>query len=132
MTNQDKWLRRFRIGAFIVIIVLTASAIVGVGAAGINAPLLTIMGSATIIIALFSIDRGAFTIQNIGTVLGTAIVMGGGGFWLFDAIQKNPIVDVRLYWTQTILTAFILLLLSFLILLATIYLTGQQSERDEQ
>lgn len=132
MTSQEKWLRRFRIGAFAVIIVLTTLAIVGVSAAGINAPLLTIMGSATIIIALFSIDRGTFTIQNIGTVLGTAIVMGGGGFWLFDAIQKNPIVDVRLYWTQTILTALILLLLSFLILLATIYLTGQKSERDEK
>ena len=89
MSSQDRWLRRFRIGAFIVIITLMASAIGGVGAAGINAPPLTITGSATIIIALFSIDHSALTVQHIGTVFGTVVVMAGGGYWLFDALQKK-------------------------------------------
>ena len=132
MTNQDKRLRRFRIGAFIVIISLMASAIGGVGSAGINAPLLTITGSATIIIALFSIDRSALTVQNIGTVFGTVIVMAGGGYWLFDALQKNPVDDAQLLWTQAILTVLILLLLAHLITLVIGYFIRLPSEQDEK
>lgn len=131
MTIQDKWLRRFRIGAFIVIIILMALAMGRIDSAGINAPLLTITGSATIIIALFSIDRNALTVQNIGTVFGTVTVMVGGGYWLFDALQKNPVDDAHLNWTFTILTALILLLLTHLILSVIGYFTGRIPEQDE-
>ena len=131
MTNQDRWLRRFRIGAFIVIITLMASAIGGVGPVGINAPLLTMIGSATIIITLFPISRGALTTQNVGTVSGTAIVMLGGGYWLFDALQKNPIDDAQLLWAQAILSALISLLLAYPILSLIIQSIGRTSDRDE-
>ena len=132
MNSQDKWIRRFRIGAFIVIIILMALAMGRIDSAGINAPLLTITGSATIIIALFSIDRSAFTAQNIGTVFGTVVVMAGGGYWLFDALQKNPIDDAQLLWAQAILTSLILLLLTHLIVSVIGYFAGRISEQDEE
>ena len=132
MTKQDRWLRRFRIGAFIVIIFLMALAMGRIDTAGINAPLLTITGSATIIIALFSIDRSALTVQNVGTVSGTVIVMIGGGYWLFDAIRKNPVDYTQLLWAQAILTVLILLLLAHLITLVVGYFIGLLSERDEK
>jgi len=54
------------------------------------------MGSAAIIIALFSVSRSAGTAQDIGTVLGTVIVMGGGGDWFVDARRHGSANDLSL------------------------------------
>lgn len=54
------------------------------------------MGSAAIITVLFTIDRNAVTIQNVGTIFGTVIVMVGGLYWFVDAMQGGSASDVAL------------------------------------
>ena len=95
MTYEEivRWLR---IVSLALIVVLVAVAVLQTSSAGVKAPLLTIMGSAAIIIALFSVSRSAVTAQNIGTVVGTVIVMGGGGYRFVDAGQQAQEDDLTL------------------------------------
>lgn len=90
------WTQSLRLVALSIILFLVAMAVVQVSSAGIKAPLLTMMGSASIIIVLFSINRSAITIQNVGTILGTAIVVFGGGYWLTDARRHGSANDLSL------------------------------------
>ena len=92
-----------------------------IGSAGVKAPLLTMMGSAAIIMVLFSVARSAITVQNVGTILGTAIVMGGGGYWLIDTRQHGSIDDKVL--SATLITWLILFMVMYgiLMLIPTVY-----------
>ena len=56
------------------------------------------MGSAAIITVLFTIDRNAVTIQNVGTIFTVivVIVMVGGLYWFVDAMQDGSASDVAL------------------------------------
>ena len=102
------WTQLLRVVALSFILFLVATAVAQVSSAGIKAPLLTMMGSAAIIIVLFSIDRSAITIQNVGTILGTVIVVFGGGYWLTDARRHGSINDLSL---SSLLTNGLILLL---------------------
>ena len=104
----EHWTQSLRLVALSFILLLVATAVVQVSSAGIKAPLLTMMGSASIIVVLFSIDRSAITIQNVGTILGTAIVVLGGGYWLTDARQHGSANDLSL---SSFLTNGLILLL---------------------
>ena len=93
MTSQDKWLLGLRITALICVIVMVALVEGSIESSGVRAPLLTMVGSAAVIMMIFPMDRTS-TIQvilrDIGTIVGTGIVMYGGVRWLEDAIQRGP------------------------------------------
>ena len=50
----------------------------------VKAPLLTLIGTASLIVVLFPASR---TITSVGAIMGTAIVMGGSGAWFVDVTQ---------------------------------------------
>ena len=115
--NPDRIVQGIRVVALVCIGVLVVWATIQINSAGLKAPLLTMMGSAAIIIALFSVNT-AVTMQNVGTIFGTAIVMGGGVYWLIDARQNSSIDDMALSSDLSILLVTFLqmyILLSILI-----------------
>ena len=120
MTSETriKWLR---IGALLSVTCLVTVAAIQVGSAGLKAPLLTMMGSASIIMVLFSVNRSAITVQNVGTILGTAIVMVGGGYWLIDARQHGSVGDKGLSATLTTWLILFLVVYGTLMLIPIIY-----------
>ena len=115
--KPDRIVQGIRVVALVCIGVMVVWAMTQINSAGLKAPLLTMMGSAAIIIALFSVNT-AVTMQNAGTIFGTAIVMGGGGYWLTDARQNSSIEDMALSSDLSILLVTFLqmyILLSILI-----------------
>ena len=115
--NSDTWIRWIRIGTLLCIVCLVAITAVQISSAGLKAPILTIMGSAAIIIALFSVSRSAITVQNVGTNLGTTIVMVGGGYWLIDARKYSSADDLALssFLTNTLILLLFVYVISILI-----------------
>ena len=117
MTNQDKWLLALRIVALACIIVFVALIENLINSSGVRAPLLTMAGSAAIIMMLFPMDRTS-TMQNVlrdvGTASGTATVMYGGVRWLEDAVQRGPSYDFLVAWYM--MTALMILLGIYLFL----------------
>ena len=79
------------------------------------------MGSAAIIMVLFSVSRNAITVQNVGTILGTAIVMVGGGYWLIDATQHGTVDDKALSTTLTAWLTLSLVVYGILMLIPAVY-----------
>ena len=62
----------------------------------VRAPLLTLIGTASLILVLFPAGP---TITNIGAIVGTAIVMGGSGAWFLDATQGESFFEYLLFQT---------------------------------
>ena len=97
MTNQDKWLLGLRLIVLACIMLLAALTEWFIHSSGVQAPILTMVGSAAVIMMIFPMDQTS-TVQHIvrdtGTILGTGIVMYGGGRWLDDAMQRAPGYDV--------------------------------------
>ena len=106
--NSNRIVLVIRIGVVLCIAVLVGITVVGMISPGLKAPLLTMMGSATIIVALYSSNPQAVTWQNVGTILGTTIVMSGGGYWLIDAASNSSDFEKEL---SAWLTGFILFFL---------------------
>ena len=124
--THERIVHWLRIVALAFIVILVAVTVLQASSAGVKAPLLTIMGSGAIIIALFSVSRSAVTAQNIGTILGTVIVMGGGGYWFIDARQQAHADDLTLNTLLIVLLIMvtaIYLLSSMLIPASSIVLT---------
>ena len=94
--NSERVIQALRIVALAFVIVLVTITVSRITSAGLTAPLLTMMGSAAIITVLFSIDRNAVTIQNVGTIFGTVIIMVGGMYWFVDAMRDGSADDVAL------------------------------------
>ena len=119
--DSGTWIRWIRIGTLLSIVCLVAIAAVQISSAGLKAPLLTIMGSAAIIIALFSVSRRAITIQNVGTNLGTVVVMAGGGYWLVDARAHSSSHDLELSSFLTNILILLLFVYVISMLIPTVY-----------
>ena len=97
MTNQDKWLLGLRIVVLICTIILAALTEGLIYSPGVQAPILTMVGSAAIIMMIFPMDQPRIIqhiVRDTGTILGTGTVMYGGARWLDDAIQRAPGYDV--------------------------------------
>ena len=93
MTNQDKWLLGLRAGMLLSYIVMAfVTAFIISIENSVRAPLLTLMGTSSLILVLIPAN---LTITNIGAIVGTAIVMGGSGAWFVDATQENSSFE---YW----------------------------------
>lgn len=119
--NSEKWADWLRIGALLSVICLVTITATLISSAGVKAPLLTMMGSAAIIMVLFSVSRNAITVQNVGTILGTAIVMVGGGYWLIDATQHGTVDDKALSTTLTAWLTLSLVVYGILMLIPAVY-----------
>ena len=119
--TSEKWADWLRIAALLSVICLVAIAATLISSAGLKAPLLTMMGSAAIIMVLFSVSRSAITVQNVGTILGTAIVMVGGGYWLIDATRHATVDDKALSTTLTIWLILFLVVYGILMLIPAVY-----------
>lgn len=52
----------------------------------VKAPLLTLIGTASLVVVLIPAN---LTVINMGTIFGTAIIMGGSGTWFVDATQSK-------------------------------------------
>lgn len=119
--RSDKAVRLLRIVAVLCIAVLSTITVTQIDSAGLKAPLLTMMGSSTIIMVLLSIDRTAITVQNIGTIFGTAVVVVGGVYWLIDARQRSSADDLAV--SSFMLNGLMVLLLIYVIsvLIPTIF-----------
>ena len=120
MTSQDKWLLGLRIIALICVVAMVALVEGSIESSGVRAPLLTMVGSAAVIMMIFPMDRTS-TIQvilrDMGTIIGTGSVMYGGVRWLEDAVQRGPGYDAPAALSMIALLLFLLgiyLLLSVL------------------
>ena len=110
MTSQDKWLWGLRIATFLCIIVSFVASVGSIAPDGVKAPLLTMMGGATIVLALY--PPRSLTVQDIAqdfiTIVGTGIAIFGGRYWFNDAIQN---VSVDKLSTVSFLSSFLILVL---------------------
>ena len=95
MTSDKKllWLRGI---VLVCIAALVVASINIIEPAGMKAPLLTLMGSVAVIITLY--PPREIAVQDVGTFLGTVIIMLGGSYWLIDATQGSSANDVLLSW----------------------------------
>ena len=104
MTAQDKTLRWFRILALLYF--LFAAVVVAFLISldnSVKAPLLTLIGTASLIAVLFP---ALPTLTNLGAIMGTSIVMGGSGAWFLDATRGESFVEYLLFQTVVALIAF--------------------------
>lgn len=104
MTAQDKTLRWLRMLALLYF--LFAAVVVAFFISldnSVKAPLLTLIGTASLIAVLFP---ALPTLTNLGAIMGTAIVMGGSGAWFLDATQGESFVEYLLFQTVVALIAF--------------------------
>ena len=113
-SGSDTALRRIRMVMLACIAIMLGVTVFLLAHAGVKAPLLTMMGSVTVIITLY--PPSMITMQNTGTLLGTGMVMGGGGYWLRDAVERSAAIQQN---ANELLT--ISLLASFLTVLLAIY-----------
>jgi len=83
---------------------------------GVKAPLLTMMGSSATVIITLRPPR-LITIQGIGILVATGVVIAGGMYWLFDAAA--PYRDAQLTSQPAVLllaTLALYIIVSMLIL----------------
>ena len=85
MAAQNKWVRTIRliVLAYFLIAALVTAFLLSLDNS-LKAPLLTLIGTASLIVVLFPVLP---TVTNVGAVMGTAIVMGGSGAWFIDATE---------------------------------------------
>ena len=86
------WLRILALSSFLIAACVTAFLISADNS--VKAPLLTLMGTASLIVALFPVLP---TVTNIGAIIGTSIVMGGSGAWFVDATQGDVSFEYLLF-----------------------------------
>ena len=94
-SRSDKALLWIRIAMVMLIGVLVFSTVNWINSAGVRAPLLTMMGGATIIMTLYPFRSIAMQdiARDVFTVIGTGIAIAGGFFWLIDAAQEGTVDD---------------------------------------
>ena len=117
MNSQDKWLLGLRVATFLCIIVLFVAAVGSIAPDGVKAPLLTMMGGAAIVLALY--PPRSLAVQDIAqdfiAIVGTGIAIFGGRYWFEDAIQNVP---VDMLSTVSFLSTFLVLILFFYLLVS--------------
>ena len=109
------WIRVVMLACIAIMVVAAVSL---VAHAGIKAPLLTMLGSVTVIITLY--PPRLVTMQNTGTLLGTGIVMGGGGYWLKDAVERTPAIQLNAdeLLVISLLASILMVILIFFVLVS--------------
>ena len=117
MTNQGKWLLKLRLAALLFIAILVIVTVGWIESDGIKAPLLTMMGSSATVIITLRPPR-LITIQGIGILVATGVVIAGGMYWLFDAAA--PFRGARL----TSQPAFFLLAILALYVIVSMLILG--------
>lgn len=83
--TSDKILDWLRMGALLYFLFAACATLLMPVGDGVKAPLLTLMGGASIVTALFPLEFRR--IASVGTALGTVIAMIGSGAWFADAMQ---------------------------------------------
>lgn len=121
MTTQDKWLLVLRIIVLACIVTLTALTVGMIVSPGVRAPLLTMMGGATIVITLYPprVSTIPEIAQDLIALVGTGIAIAGASNWLIDAAQESVGDDFRVPFSLAALLMFLVVLyvvLSILIL----------------
>ena len=110
MTRQDISLLGLRLVLLSAIGALVYLTIGEIESSGVKAPLLTMMGGATIVAIIY--PPRSITIhdlaQDLFTVVGTGIAIAGGVYWLDDAVQttsadKLPLISFLVYSLTLIL-----------------------------
>ena len=121
MTIQDKWLWALRIIVLACIITLAVMTANLIDSPGVRAPLLTMMGGATIVMTLYPprVSTMLEIAQDIIALVGTGIAIAGAYNWLVDATQKSIAGDFLVSFSLAALLVFLIVLyvvLSMLIL----------------
>ncbi|MXY45722.1 MAG: hypothetical protein F4Y44_01820 [Chloroflexi bacterium] len=95
MTSQDKWLLALRIIVLAGIVILAALTSGLIVSHRVRAPLLTMMGGATIIMTLYPprVNKMPEIAQDILALVGTGIAIAGASNWLIDSAQKGTASD---------------------------------------
>ena len=92
--KELRWIRSIMLFCFFTAAFLTAFVISTDNS--VRAPLLTLIGTASLILVLFPAGP---TITNISAIVGTAIVMSGSGAWFLDATQGESFLEYLLFQT---------------------------------
>ena len=117
MTSQDKWILGLRIIALLCVVTLVALTEGLIYSSGIRAPLLTMVGSATVIMMIFPMNRTStipVILRDTGTIIGTGAVIYGGVRWLEDAVQRGPSYDAPV--ALSVMSSLLFLLVIYLLL----------------
>ena len=83
--TSNRVLDWLRVGALLYFLFAACATLLMPAGNGVKAPLLTLMGGASIVVALFPLEFRR--IASIGAALGTIIAMIGSGAWFADATQ---------------------------------------------
>lgn len=112
--TTNKILNRLRSLALLYFVFAAGATIFASVDNGVKAPLLTLMGAASIVVVLFPLEFRRIT--SIGTALGTVIAMFGSGTWYADATQGQQMSVVGFLFPITII--FTLVFVGFSVILS--------------
>ena len=111
--TSSKTLSRLRALALLYFLVAACATLLTPVGNGVKAPLLTLMGGASIVVVLFPLEFRRIT--SIGTALGTVIAMFGSGTWFADATQGQPASIIEFLFPITITLTSIFVTVSIIV-----------------
>lgn len=110
--TSNRILDWLRIGALLYFVAAACATLLMPVGNGIKAPLLTLMGGASIVVALFPLEFRR--IASIGAALGTIIAMIGSGAWFADATQGELLlIEARPFGIEMLFLITIIVTLTF-------------------
>lgn len=111
--TSSKTLRWIRTLALLYFLVAACATLLSPVGNGVKAPILTLMGGASIVVVLFPLEFRRIT--NVGTALGTVLATLGSGTWFADARLGEQLSIIEFLFPITVTVTLSFVAISFIL-----------------